>query len=188
VAATDLPTALRRAASRPALIGRPPEPGTRLADAARSGVLTRSNTWPGTQGRQAVDAEGYRRRQAKRRQGVRARAMAGHRPLDGTADFYSRTPEGAALVRLEGLTAGEVRRAARYMYATAVLLDDLRSLPWDADATRRAFRRRFERWTPIGGLRVVSDPDAVVALAEHARIAEEEPIFDSGRRPGRTRR
>jgi hypothetical protein len=114
--------------------------------------------------------------------------MAGHRPLDGVADIYVQTSAGAALVRLEGLTAGEVRRGGRYMHATAVLLDDLRARPWDADAIKRSFRRRFERWAPIGGLRVVPDPDTVIVLAEQARITEEEPVFDSGRRPGRTRR
>jgi len=114
--------------------------------------------------------------------------MAGHRPQDGVADIYAQTPEGAALVRLEGLSAGEVRRGARYMHATAVLLDDLRTYPWDADAIKRAFQRRFDRWAPIGGYRVIPDPDTVIALAEQSRITEEEPVFDSGRRPGRTRR
>jgi hypothetical protein len=74
------------------------------------------------------------------------------------------------------------------MSATRQLLDDLRVRPQEADSIKRAFRRRFERWQPIGGYRVVSDADAVIALAERARIEEEEPIFDSGRGPGRTRR
>jgi len=114
--------------------------------------------------------------------------MAGHRPQSGVATFYGQTPDGARLVQLEGLTAGDVRRAARYMSATAQLLDDLRARPWDTKRIKRNFRRRFERWAPIGGFRVVSDADTVVALAEQSRITEEEPVFDSGRRPGRTRR
>ena len=184
----ELSQSLRRAANRKAVPRRPPADDSQLARAARAGLLTEGNTEPGTRGRQAFRRAEYQRGQANRRAGVSARAQAGHHPREGKAPLYAEMPDGPARVRLEGLTAGEVRRSGRYMHATRQLLDDLAARPQDSASIERAFRSRFARWQKIGGYEVVSSPAAVIALAEQGRAVEEEPIFDSGRQSGRTRR
>jgi len=184
----NLSRSLRRAANRKAIPRKSPADDSQLARAARAGLLTEGNTEPGTRGRQAVRRAEYQSGQANRRAGVSARAQAGHHPRAGTAPLYGETSTGSARLQIEGLTAGEVRRAGKYMHATRQLIDDLAARPEDADSIKRAFARRFARWRPIGGYDVVSEPAAVIALAERGRAEEAEPIFDSGRLPGRTRR
>ena len=181
----DLPRAYRRAANRSAIPGRQPSDHQRAL--AEAGMLTRNNTKPGTRGRQAVDSVIYLRRKAAR-PNLPAREALGH-PVAGTrsrvATFFADAPP--RMVTVEGLSAGDMSRAGRYMAATQALVAARRTADWAQ--VSRAFEARFRRWKPIAGLTLLADPNAVVALAERERVAEREVIFDSGRsRPGRRRR
>jgi hypothetical protein len=187
---------IRRLANRPAIPRRPPAVGTRLADAAAAGLLTRGNTRPGTRGRQAADAE-YRRQQAMAHPELPARERLGHRVAgsrERTASFYTST-DGPRFVRVEGADVSlcDVRRAGTYMGAIGALMRGRYHTPGGVHLTGAAadrhFERRFSRWQAIAGLAVVSDPEAVRALAEQQRATDEDIVFDSGRsRAGRRRR
>ncbi len=191
-----LSRSLRRAASRPAIPRRPPAAGSRLADAASAGLITRSNTEKNTRGRQAADAE-YRRQQAEKYPELPARERLGHRVAgsrERTASFYTSTG-GPRFIRVEGadVSLREVRRAAEYLGAVGALMHGRYHTPGGIHLTGAAadrhFERRFSRWQPIAGFEVVSDPEAIRALAEQQRVTDEDIVFDSGRsRPGRRRR
>ncbi len=165
-----------------------------LLTRARRGELTRRTARTPEERRAVYRAQYLARRAAA--PDVKAREAVGHYgPLDRprVATFFADTPEGARLVTLEGISAADQRRAGKYMRAAQGLARGSYRTPsgrWltGADADRH-FARRFARWQPVAGMRVVSDPDTVKALVVVSREAGEEIAFDSGRsRPGRRRR
>jgi hypothetical protein len=111
--------------------------------------------------------------------------VAGTRPR--IASFYADNPPRFVIV--EGVSLREIQRAGRYMGSVGALVDAHRRGGSDWAQVARAFERRFRRWAPIAGLNLLANAEAVVALAEAQRAAEQEIVFDSGRsRPGRRRR
>jgi hypothetical protein len=77
-------------------------------------------------------------------------------------------------VVIQSPTRGEVRRAGTYQSLTA----QLRS----GRISPTAFRRRVSRWAPIAGHGFLADPDAVLAIIEARRAADDELfIYQSGR-------
>ena len=161
---------------------------------ARRGELTRT-TARSAEERRAVYRSQYLSRRAASPD-VKAREALGHYgPLERprVATFFARTPEGARLVTVEGVSAADQRRAGRYMRACQALARGSYRTPTGevltGHAADRHFARRFSRWKPIAGMKVVSDPATVKALVVTTREAGTEVIFDSGRsRPGRRRR
>ena len=159
-----------------------------LHDRARRGELTEANTLRKTPERRAVNHVKYERRLSAH-PNLSAREASGHtvagsRPK--VASFYTDPP---GFVTLEGVTGSEMRRAGIYMASVRDLVENSRrgGPEWQAVAT--AFERRFRRWAPIAGYKLLADADAVVAVAEQERAADTEVTFDSGRsRPGRRRR
>lgn len=181
----DLPRSLRRAASRPAG-PRGRVPSQALRDAAAAGLLTRSNTAPGTAGRRAADAASYRRRLAAR-PGVTAREGAGHVPA-GTGEpggsFFAEPVEGGGprLLRTVKVSRADVHRLARY----DAFVRQLTAGRMEA----AAFERRIRGWRSIrvlgpsdvaGAYRFVAPPAAVLALAVEAAVDPPETWVDSGR-------
>lgn len=160
-AASPLPRSLRRAAGQP---GGPRgrRPSGRLLEAASAGILTRSNTTPGTAGRRAVDAVTYDRRQERARIAARrrgepaptARAAAGHAYRG--ARFFS-VPTTAGLADLEVTNRREASRVGLYLH-------DIGDLVW-GELPDRGFaakwRRRVRR---AGGFELEADPARVRAL------------------------
>jgi hypothetical protein len=159
-----------------------------LAQAQR-GELSRTNTRQGTAQRRAVDRVSYLKRRASRPD-LPAREALGHevdlaRPK--VASFYAADP--IQLITLEGVTGAEMRRAGLYMVAARQLLESHGRSGREWEQAAKAFEQRFSRWKPIAGRTLLTDPRAVVALAEELRAADTEVVFDSGRsRPGRRRR
>jgi hypothetical protein len=160
-----------------------------LLNRARRDELKRANTEKGTPERQAVNRVGYLRRRSSR-PGLSAREALGHdvaasRPK--LASFYASDP--VQFVKFEGVTGGEMYRAGVYMSEVRKLTEfkGRGGIEWNQAAA--AFERRFSRWKPIRGRTLLSEPEAVVALAEDLRATDTEVVFDSGRsRPGRRRR
>lgn len=189
--ATDLPRSLRRSASSRATHHRPPQPGTRLYDAADAGLLTRSNTRPGSRGRQAVDAVSYRARKATEPT-LSPREALGHRVAGSRSKvvtFYADDPPRRITLEGEGITQREVRRGGAYLHSVRELITDLRRNPRDADRIKREWERHWRNRAPIAGYPFLATADAAIALADQDRQTGEEPLFDSGRsRPGRRRR
>lgn len=189
--ADDLPRSLRRLARARATRRRSPNPGTRLYDAAETGLLTRSNTAPGTRGRQAVDAALYRSRRT-REPTLPAREAAGHEvpgSREKTVTFYTDDPPRRITLGGEGITQRDVRRGGAYLYSVRELIAELRRFPGAADRLKGEWERRWRVRAPIAGYPLLATADAAVALADQDRQTGEEPVFDSGRsRPGRRRR
>lgn len=163
---SDLPRPLRRAANRP---GGPRgrRPSAQLQAAADIGIITRSNTRPGTAGRRAVDAVVYRRRVVGRGEGVTARMAAGHETLAARQGIsISVMLAGRGFVELEGLSRSERRRAARWNARAGELLA--------GQISRARFRRLVGSWAPLSdGSRFESTPDVVVSvLAERGEAGE----------------
>ncbi len=187
----DLPHSLRRAANARATRRRPPIPGTRLYDAAETGLLTRSNTKPGSRGRQAVDAVSYRTRKTTEPT-LSAREALGHRVAGSrskTVTLYTDDPPRRTTLEGEGITRRDVRRGGAYLHSVRELIAELRRSPSAADRIKREWERRWRNRAPIAGFPLLATADAVIALADEDRQSGEEPIFDSGRsRPGRRRR
>lgn len=187
----DPARALRRAANRRALHGRPPRPGTRLYDAADVGLLTRSNTKKGTRGRQAVEAVEYRRRRSAEptlpaREAL-SHTVAGSRELVVT--FYTTAPPRRITLQGEGITRRDVRRGGAYLHSVRALISDLHRDPGHAVEIKRGWERTWRSRAPIAGFPFLATADTAIALAEQDRQTGEEPLFDSGRsRPGRRRR
>ena len=161
---------------------------------ARRGELTRT-TARSAEERRAVYRSQYVSRRAAAPD-VSAREALGHYgPLERprVATFFARTPEGARLVTVGGVSAADQRRAGRYMRACQGLARGSYRTPTGevltGHAADRHFARRFSRWKPIAGMKVVSDPATVKALIVVGRETGTEVVFDSGRsRPGRRRR
>lgn len=160
-----------------------------LVDRARRGELTRANTEKGTPERRAVDRASYLKRRSSR-PGLSAREALGHevgatRPK--VASFYAANP--AQMMTVEGVSGNDMRRAGYYMLAVGQLVNAKQRGGADWAESAAAFRARFSPWRPIAGRSLLTDPLAVVALAEQERAADTEVVFDSGRsRPGRRRR
>jgi hypothetical protein len=77
-------------------------------------------------------------------------------------------------VVLGGLHRRDRVRAARYAALSSNLVQ--------GRISPAAFRRRVSRWAPIAGHRFLADPDAVVALLEQQRAADQETfIYRTGR-------
>jgi len=179
-----LPWDLRLRADEPA----PPRqrPPDDLIAAARRGLLTRSNTRPGTQGRQAADSLVYQRRIAQRaKPGRTVREAAGHTsrvaPVAMAGIVLARDGEGRP-VELHDveLSRRDVRRAARHAALIRQLLNG-RLAP-------AMFRARVRRWAPFtvlgppevaGRYTFLEDADAVIALAERARAEDRDVWFTS---------
>jgi hypothetical protein len=156
-----------------------------LLAAARSGRLTRANTWPGTPERRAVDRSVYLRRRAARPSAT-ARESLGHVPpgsIAPTASFFAERVEGGPLTLLVGVAIrrADLRRVARFDAAVEALRR--------RRITPHAFERRVSRWAPVevlappelaGRWRLVADPEAVAALAAEAQDRGVRWI-DSGR-------
>ena len=161
---------------------------------ARRGELTRT-TARSAEERRAVYRSQYVSRRAAAPD-VSAREALGHYgPLERprVATFFAMTPEGARLVTVGGVSASDQRRAGRYMRACQGLARGTYRTPTGevltGHAADRHFARRFSRWKPIAGMKVVSDPATVKALIVVGRETGTEVVFDSGRsRPGRRRR
>lgn len=162
---------------------------------ARRGELTRRSARSPEERRAAYRVQYLARRAAA--PDISAREALGHYgPLERprVATFFADTlDEGGRLVTLEGVSAADQRRAGRYMRAAQGLARGAYRTPsgvWLTGANAdRHFARRFARWQPIAGMRVVSNPATVKALVVMSREAGEEIAFDSGRsRPGRRRR
>jgi hypothetical protein len=190
------PPNLRRWANRPALSRRQLGKGrlaSELIDAARRGDLTKANTAPGTQGRQAVDkVKGYAPRVARRPE-LTARQAAGHEAHGDRlpiVTFYAQL--GAEPTLLEDVTVSRlaVRSVARYLGLVGQL--------GDGRVSPEAFERRVRSWRPItildppgllGQVRFLADPAAVLSLEEVRRGEERDTWIDSGRkRPSPRRR
>lgn len=163
---------LRRAANRPAIPGR--RPPDRLLGAARSGQLSRSDTTPGTRGRQAVDRATYERRRLGRPFET-SRQATGH---ESAADREQRRmsvllDDPPRYVELAGLGRLDRSRVARYASLTGALAQ--------GQISPAAFRRRVSRWAPIAGHQFSADPAAVLALLEQRRAAGLDSFVYEGR-------
>ncbi|MDA8380321.1 MAG: hypothetical protein M0020_05765 [Actinomycetota bacterium] len=141
-----------------------------------------------------MDRSTYERRAARRAPGDTVRAALGHGALERprVASIFAAADGGGRFLTLEDVGLADQRRAGRYLAAVRDLARDRYRTPagvvLHGDAARRHFAARFSRWRPIGGQRIVSDPDGALALADAAREAGDEVLFDSPRRRPRRRR
>ena len=166
-----LPRELGRKANRAATPRkRPPDD---LVAAARRGLLTRSNTKPGTKGRQAADQVTYRSRVAERALGETARQRLGVVPTERSMPaMFDDPPRWEELDRLTRL---EARRLGRYWHLVRELAPGRLS--------PLTFQRRVLSWQPLRGERLLADPTAVLALLEVRRAGDQELFFyERGRR------
>ncbi len=190
MAAPELPRSLRRASNRGAG-PRDRRPSQRLLDAADLGLLTRTNTVPGTAGRRAVDRATYLRRRAAEPT-LSPREAAGHRVAGSrlkAVTFYTTDPPRRFTIEGEGITRREVRRGGAYLHSVRTLIAELRRHPEQAERIKRRWESRVRHRAPIAGYALLATADAVIALADQDRQSGEDPVFDSGRsRPGRRRR
>ena len=188
--AKSLPRSICRAAARAGA------PTPMVREAAATGILTRSNTEPGTAGRRAVDHATYQRRRAAEPE-LTAREAVGHRVAgsrERIATFFTSTPEPRRVtISGEGVTLSDVQRAGRYMNEVGVLVHDLSRVsgrPAEVARVKHRWEQRMRRRAPVAGHPVLADADAAILLADDLRGDEDEALkFDSGRsRPGRRRR
>ncbi len=147
---------------------------------AQRGLLTDRNTDRGTPERQAVDWVTYKRRAARRAEGETVRQALGHRrgnALITTATIYVEHRGEPALLYDAQLPRKDLRRAARHQALVGQLTEGRLS--------PRAFRARVRRWRSVrvlgpgasaGEYKLLSDPEAVLVIAEAARRAEPEWI------------
>ncbi len=185
MAAHELPRSLRRAA------GRAGKPSQRLVDAAKLGILSRSNTQAGTAGRRSVDRAIYLRRRAAEPT-LSPREATGHRVAGSrprVATFYTDDPPRRITLEGEDLTRRDVQRAGSYLHSVRTLINELRRHPEQAERIKRRWESRVRRRAPIAGHLLLATATAAIALADQERQSGEDPLFDSGRsRPGRRRR
>jgi hypothetical protein len=178
----DLPRSLRRAAARPAG-PRGRRPSDRLVEAARAGVLTRSNTRPRSAGRRAVDAAAYERRLAAAERRARehgqalptARQAAGH---DVRRRRITALVQGFGLVVIEvGLS--DSRKVGRHLDLAGALVG--------GQISAAAFRARLRAWRsldvrvtggdlPPGTYVLMGDPADVIAAMTEASEAGVEIV------------
>jgi hypothetical protein len=173
---TDVPAPIRSAANKRAIPRRPPADKSRLVKAAQAGILTDSNTKKNTRGRQAVDRATFLTRRSRRPEGATVRSVLGHESSEVRAQrqvslLVDGPPRFAVLA---GLARRDVSRAARY--------DALVSNLTQGRIAPRAFQRRVSSWRPIAGYTFLSDAEAVLAIVEARRAADEEVfVYRSGR-------
>jgi hypothetical protein len=156
------PPEFRRRANRPALSRRQLGKGKlspELLAAARRGVLTRTNTAKGTQGRQAVDrAKGYAPRAARRAPGETVRARLGHAPAPEV--LWSAVPTTSGVIGVLTTTRRESSRLGIYSHDVGLLLaGDMES----TDFERKWRRRKRDIGTDV---ELEWRADVVVALDE----------------------
>ncbi len=152
---------------------------------ARRGELTRSNTASGSPERSAVDRVVYERRRAHHPELTVRQALGHAAPGDvrPAVTFFAQLGAGPALLEDVAVSRRDARRVGRYLSLVGLLTEG-RLAP-------AAFERRVKRWRPVtildpaglrGQVRFLSDPAAVLALAEIERGEERESWIDSGRR------
>ena len=178
---------LRSAGNRKGAYRKPPGDDSKLVQAALRGEITAGDFDSGTKGYQAVGRAGYLRSRAKRPE-LSAREATGHR-VSGSrptvTSFFTDLPP--RLITLEGVRRIDVQRGGKYMAAVKNLGEARKS--GNSKAVAEDFERRIARWRPIAGYPLLSDPEAVLAVAERVATEDAEVIFDSGRsRPTRRRR
>lgn len=154
----------------------PPE----LLDRARRGQLTHANTERGTLERSAVDRVVYLRRAGRRAEGETVREALSHRRPgveQPKAVLYGKRDGAPVLLYNAELSRRDLGRDARHLSLVGQLTEGRLS--------RAAFRARVRNWRPVavlgppevaGEYRFLSDPDAVLALAEQVRGEEPEWI------------
>jgi hypothetical protein len=159
---------------------------------ARRGELTRANTEPGSPERSAVDRAVYEQRRSRHPELTVRQALGHERAGDvlPTVSFFAQLGAGAALLEDVTVSRRDARRVGRYLSLVAQLTEG-RLAP-------AVFERRVRSWRPVtildppglrGQVRFLSDPAAVLALAEIERGEERESWIDSGRkRPSPRRR
>lgn len=137
---------------------------------------------PSRQVRRAF-GHGYTRTYAKRTAAhpeMTAREAAGHYRYEPgavrVATFFAVAEGGGVeLIRVDGISAADERRAGIYMHSVRGLVNNAYRLRPGAilrgEAAKRHFRNRFRAWRPIAGRRVAFDPDAVLAAADAAAAA-----------------
>jgi hypothetical protein len=154
----------------------PPE----LLEQARRSRLTVANTVKGSVERSAVDAIKYERRAARRGEGQTVREALSHaKPgtLRPRAALYGERDGIPVLLFDAEFSLRDLVRVARHLALVGQLTEGRLS--------PAAFRARVRSWRPVtvigpseiaGQYRFLSDPDAVIALAENARGDEPEWI------------
>lgn len=161
-----VPASLRRSANRAAIPKR--DAPDSLLDAARAGILTRNTVKKGTRGAQAVYYVEHERQRTRHPELSAREAMGHERPQVVEARQISILTEDRFVI-LERATRGEARRAGRY----ASLVSNLQQ----GKMPPTAFERRMRSWKPIRGHRFLSDPQAVLAIVESRRAAEQDTFF-----------
>ena len=191
MAAPEVPPSLRRAANARARFRDPPRPGSKLYEAAAAGIITRSNTKPGTRGRQAVEAASYGVRRSARPT-TSAREALGHRPVGSVLPwgrFFGVPVDGGGPRVVEGVvSAADVHRIGRY--------DNLVGRLAAGRINGKGFERRVRDWRPIevlgpertaGTYHFVSNPTTALALrvevAEAVAAGEDSWIISGRSRP-----
>ena len=136
---------LRRQSGRPALSRRQLRKGKlspELLAAARSGLLTKTNTAKGSQGRQAVDhIKGYEPRARRTVPGETVRARLGHAPAPEIV--WSAVPTTSGVIEILTTTRRESSRVGSYSRDVGLLLDgDLDQVDFERRWRKRKRRRR----------------------------------------------
>jgi hypothetical protein len=168
-----LPRDLRRKANRAGTPRR--HPPDDLVAAARRGLLTRSNTKPGTKGRQAADAAAYSRRAADAVPGETVRARLGHTPAPEVV--WSAVPTASGVIEVFTAARRESSRVGAFSHDVGLLLD--------GDLDPRDFERKWRRRRRDIGPDVELEwrADVVIALKAAAGPAP-EPFYRRRRPPG----
>jgi hypothetical protein len=175
----ELPREFRRRANRPALSRRQLRKGKlspELLAAARHGVLTKTNTAKGSQGRQAVDrVKGYAPRAARTAPGETVRARLGHAPAPEVV--WSAVPTTSGVIEVLTTTRRESSRVGAYSHDVGLLLDgDL-----DPNEFERKWRRRKRDIGP--DVELEWRAEVVIALMAASGPAP-EPFYRRRRPPG----
>jgi hypothetical protein len=173
------PAEFRQLASQPALSRRQlrkQKLSPKLLDAARRGVLTRTNTAKGTRGRQAVDhVKGYAPRAARTAPGETVRARLGHAPAPEVV--WSAVPTTSGVVAVLTTTRRESSRVGVYSHDVGLLLD--------GDLDPRDFERKWRRRRRDIGPDVELEWRAAVVIALMAAAGPApEPFYRRRRLPG----
>jgi hypothetical protein len=175
----ELPREFRRRANRPALSRRQLRKGKldpELLATARHGVLTRTNTVKGSQGRQAVDrAKGYAPRAARTASGETVRARLGHAPAPEVV--WSAIPTTSGVIEVLTTTRRESSRVGAYSHDVGLLLD--------GDLDPKDFERKWRRRRRDIGPDVELEwrAEVVIVLMAAAGPAP-EPFYRRRRPPG----
>jgi hypothetical protein len=144
--------------------------------AARRGVLTRTNTAKGTQGRQAVDhVKGYAPRAARTAPGETVRARLGHAPAPEVV--WSAIPTTSGVIEVFTAARRESSRVGVYSHDVGLLLD--------GDLDPRDFEGKWRRRRRDIGPDVELEWRAEVVMALMAAAGPApEPFYRRRRPPG----